>query len=655
MGRHWKVPVRGIVRRPATIGPKFWFYPDLSQFHGLGLVNNGCLAIRRADASITKTHMNLTNIGIGKRLGIGFGIVILLLVLVATIAVSRINHMSDSANSILKDRYVKVAMLNEVQDHQNNQARFLRNAIISAKDAEQMKSWLLKSDAESTANTELFNKLKPLVRSQTGLALMEATLPKRAVYAEARGKLTKLLEEGKLDEAGSYLLVDFQTPQKEYFDVVQALIIYQEDAMARDGQTMEADGVFAKSMTEGLTVLAALIAALVAVTLARSITGPIGEAVAFASKVAGGDLSSSVSNRYGDETGALLAALGHMQENLVRIVGNVQRGSEGVATASAEIAQGNNDLSARTEQQASALEQTAASMEELSSTVQQNADTARKANQLAMTASGVAIQGGEVVGQVVQTMKGINDASRKIADIIGVIDGIAFQTNILALNAAVEAARAGEQGRGFAVVASEVRSLAGRSADAAKEIKTLIGASVERVEQGTTLVDRAGATMSDLVDSIKRVTDLMAEISASSSEQAAGVSQVGEAVTQMDQVTQQNAALVEEMAAAASSLKSQASELQQTVAVFKLGSGAQAAFLPKAHVRAPAQKAAPFKGQERRLDAPAPRPAPAAAARPAPMRAAVALPKPAAAKPAAKPAPKVVASASKSDDEWETF
>jgi methyl-accepting chemotaxis protein len=241
--------------------------------------------------------------------------------------------------------------------------------------------------------------------------------------------------------------------------------------------------------------------------------------------------------------------------------------------ASAEIAQGNNDLSRRTEEQASALEETAASMEQLSATVKQNADNAKQANQLAMGASTVAVKGGEVVSQVVTTMKGINDSSKKIADIISVIDGIAFQTNILALNAAVEAARAGEQGRGFAVVASEVRSLAGRSADAAKEIKGLITASVERVEQGTALVDEAGATMTEVVTSIRRVTDIMGEISAASSEQSAGVAQVGEAITLMDQATQQNAALVEESAAAAESLKQQAQQLVQAVQVFELGDG----------------------------------------------------------------------------------
>ena len=597
--------------------------------------------------------MNIGNIKIGHRLWTGFGIVIVLLVAVATIAVSRINHINTLAASILKDRYVKVVMLNEIQDHQNNVARFLRNAIISAKDPDQLKLWLAKLEPESSANTALFGKIKPMLRSTKGQDLLEATVPKRAAYAQARGKLIKFLEDGKIDEAGAYLLANLQPFQKDYFDAVQALLCYQEEMMQKDGQNMEEDGAFAKTMTEGLTLLAALLAAAIAFFTTRSITVPIGEAVQFATKVADGDLTNTVAVKTHDETGQLLSALVHMQVNLVRTVSSVLQGSQGVATASAEIAQGNNDLSARTEQQASALEQTASSMEELSSTVQQNADTARKANQLAMNASSVAIKGGEVVGQVVQTMKGINDSSRKIADIISVIDGIAFQTNILALNAAVEAARAGEQGRGFAVVASEVRSLAGRSAEAAKEIKSLIGASVERVEQGTLLVDQAGATMTDLVGSIKRVTDLMGEISAASSEQAAGVSQVGEAVTQMDQVTQQNAALVEEMAAAASSLKSQAGELVQTVAIFKLGVGQATLTLPNTKVRAPASKAVSFRGTERRLEAPKPRPEPSAAARPVPQRA-VALPGPIA-KPALKPAAKVVASASTADADWETF
>ena len=293
------------------------------------------------------------------------------------------------------------------------------------------------------------------------------------------------------------------------------------------------------------------------------------DAAELAQNVARGDLSTPIAVQAGD-THSMMAQLLYMQQSLTRIVSRVRQNSEGVATASAEIAQGNSDLSARTEQQASALEQTAASMEELASTVRNNADAAREANQLAQNASEVATKGGGVVTQVVDTMKDINAASHRIAAIIGVIDGIAFQTNILALNAAVEAARAGEQGRGFAVVASEVRLLAGRSAEAAREIKSLISASVERVEQGTALVDQAGATMVEVVQSIQRVTEIMAGITSASNEQAQGVAQVGEAVTQMDQATQQNAALVEQMAAAAASLKSLADELVHAVSVFKL-------------------------------------------------------------------------------------
>jgi methyl-accepting chemotaxis protein len=338
----------------------------------------------------------------------------------------------------------------------------------------------------------------------------------------------------------------------------------------------------------GLGVLGAL--AGMSVMIKRSVLAQLGgdpqKAMDVMAEVASGNLATFIEVKSGDDK-SLMAQLNTMQTNLADIVGNVRQNAQGAATASAEIAQGNQDLSSRTESQASALEQTAASMEELSATVKQNADSARQANQLAQSASTVAVQGGQVVGQVVQTMKHINDSSKRIFDIISVIDGIAFQTNILALNAAVEAARAGDQGRGFAVVASEVRSLAGRSAEAAKEIKTLIGASVERVEQGSVLVDQAGVTMTEVVNSIKRVTDLMGEISAASSEQSQGVSQVGEAVIQMDQVTQQNAALVEEMAAAASSLKSQAQDLVQTVAVFKLAADSSTFSSRQAVVQAP--------------------------------------------------------------------
>ena len=341
------------------------------------------------------------------------------------------------------------------------------------------------------------------------------------------------------------------------------------------------------------TLVAVALGALLAWTVTRSIVRPVQLGRQAAERIANGDLTCPIACDSRDETGQLLQALATMQSRLAAIVGNVRNSAEGVATASVEIATGNNDLSARTEQQASALEETAASMEELGSTVRQNADNARQANQLAMSASTVAVQGGDVVAEVVDTMKGINDSSKKIADIIGVIDSIAFQTNILALNAAVEAARAGEQGRGFAVVAGEVRSLACRSAGAAREIKSLIGASVERVEQGTRLVDKAGTTMTEVVASIRRVTDIMGEISAASSEQSSGVSQVGEAITQMDQATQQNAALVEQSAAAADGLRLQAGQLVDAVAVFKLASGLHTPLEAPAQRRQAATAAAP--------------------------------------------------------------
>ena len=328
----------------------------------------------------------------------------------------------------------------------------------------------------------------------------------------------------------------------------------------------------ATRLSLGIALLATLVAvglnALLQSTVRKELGGDLATAREALAQVAQGNLTSHIPNQ-GDGT-SLMGVMQQMQESLQALVKGVRISANGIATATHEIAAGSQDLSSRTEQQASALEKTADSMEELGSTVQQNANSARQANQLAMNASAVAVQGGEVVGQVVETMKGINESSRRISDIISVIDGIAFQTNILALNAAVEAARAGEQGRGFAVVASEVRSLAGRSADAAKEIKTLINASVERVEQGTALVDKAGATMAAVVDSIRSVTGIMGQIDASSAEQALGVSEVSEAVTLMDQTTQQNAALVEQMAAAAASLNAQSNDMVQTVAVFNL-------------------------------------------------------------------------------------
>ncbi len=374
----------------------------------------------------------------------------------------------------------------------------------------------------------------------------------------------------KLNNVCRPLLVEFVAVVREYTDTIK-----DQTVEAVNGS--EAAYVSQRNTLLALSGFAVFAAAALGLFLTRRIFGALGaepaELSIAAHQIAQGDLRE-IAGAAQARQGSVLASMGVMQSQLVELIGQVRTSADSIAAGSAEIAQGNNDLSSRTEAQASALEQTAASMEELNSTVKQNAQNAGEANKLADGASKVARRGGEVVVQVVETMKGINDSSRKIADIIGVIDGIAFQTNILALNAAVEAARAGEQGRGFAVVASEVRSLAGRSADAAKEIKSLISASVERVEQGSALVDRAGATMTEVVDSINRVADIVGEISAASSEQSIGVAQVGEAVTQLDQATQQNAALVEESAAAAESMKFQAEQLVQAVAVFKTSDSA---------------------------------------------------------------------------------
>ncbi|MFD2450370.1 methyl-accepting chemotaxis protein [Ideonella paludis] len=392
-----------------------------------------------------------------------------------------------------------------------------------------------------------------------------------------------------------------------------------------------------QSSTTALLVAAAAVALvlLLARWVLRSIEQPVERCTRMARKIAGGDLTQCEQTqvRRQDAIGALETVLCEMQGQLARTVGAVRRNAEGVASASAQIASGNLDLSQRTELQAGALQQTASTMSNLGEAVRHNAEHAQQANSLALAASSVAERGGAVVGQAVETMKGINDSSRKISDIISVIDGIAFQTNILALNAAVEAARAGEQGRGFAVVAAEVRSLAGRSADAAKEIKQLITASVERVESGTTLVDQAGATMSEVVSAIKRVTDIMSEISHASAEQRAGVEEIGDAVRQMDQSTQQNAAMVEEVAAAAGSLKTQADQLVQAVSVFQLSASDP--------VRTPSLAALK------------------PAASPTPMAAVVPTsPKPVAAKPTAPkpaPAPAPAPAAAGASDDWETF
>ena len=421
---------------------------------------------------------------------------------------------------------------------------------------------------------------EPLLSTDEERKIYLAYKQSKADYAQQHASLMEIAKgvdystAETLERTGDALGLMFAGQSEASFvAVVETLGGLQKlNAQAALQADSDAQSIFQGARISVLVTMAAAVglAVFLAVAITRAVTRPAAQAASAALAIAQGELGVPITAHGKDEMGLILQALEEMRSNLSRVVTGVRTSAESVASASAQIAWGSNDLSARTEQQASALEETAASMEELGSTVRQNADNARTANQLAMNASTVAAQGGEVVAEVVETMKGINASSNKIADIISVIDGIAFQTNILALNAAVEAARAGEQGRGFAVVAGEVRSLAQRSAEAAKEIKSLITASVERVEQGSALVDKAGATMTEVVTAIRRVTDIMGEISAASSEQSAGVGQVGEAVTQMDQATQQNAALVEEMAAAAASLNTQAGELVEAVAVFKL-------------------------------------------------------------------------------------
>jgi methyl-accepting chemotaxis protein len=566
--------------------------------------------------------MNFNDMKISTRLILGFGMLALLIALMGGIALVKTNVVEADLEKLVENQIPKVVTLFEIKGEINIVARATRNLVIMSEPTELPKevAKILESRKQISLRLE---KLGADVKSDAAKAALAKVTESRGKYVAQLDKFMALAAATKMDEAKAVLLGEMRSVQRDYFAALDDMIKLQDDHMDASAKNAH-DAVASMKLMLMIAMAFALVAAvLMALWIIRAITGPINQAVGIARAVADGDLSQQFEASGNNETALLLMALKDMQTSLSSVVANVRQGSEGVATASAEIASGNHDLSARTESQASALEQTAASMEQLSATVKQNADSARQANQLAASASTVAVKGGAVVAQVVDTMKGINEASRKIADIISVIDGIAFQTNILALNAAVEAARAGEQGRGFAVVASEVRSLAGRSAEAAKEIKTLINASVERVEQGTALVDQAGSTMTEVVSSIKRVTDLMGEISAASNEQSLGVSQVGEAVTQMDQVTQQNAALVEEMAAAASGLQSQAQDLVKVVAVFNLGGNtSQHSLAPRpTAVRAPVR--------------PAPRPAPAKAISHAPAKAA--------------------ATAKGGDDEWETF
>lgn len=504
----------------------------------------------------------------------GFGLIGTLLILIVGIGLFSLSSVNNDIKDIIADKVPATQLSTETLRQVDVIAIALRNMMLNHDKIDQQKQ-IENIEAARQLIQASTDKLEKITTAKDGKALLLQVNEAGKRYANGTTELLKLITDAKEDESKIFLANNLRPILAVYKEATNRLIQFQFAAIAKKGDEAESTYIESRTLMIGLGTIAIFLATIVGLLITRNLMRALGgepkDAAEMVKAVAAGDLSIEIVVKPGDQT-SIMANLHSMQVSLSKVVSDVRIGSESVATASAEIAQGNMDLSGRTESQASALEETAASMEELMSTVKQNADNAKQANQLARSASLVASQGGEVVTQAVGTMKEISESSVKIADIISVIDGIAFQTNILALNAAVEAARAGEQGRGFAVVASEVRSLAGRSAEAAKEIKSLINTSVSCVRNGSELVDRAGVTMIEIVNSIKRVEDIMSEISASSHEQALGVTQVGEAVTQMDESTQQNAALVEEMAAAASTLKFQAAELVQTVSVFKLGS-----------------------------------------------------------------------------------
>jgi methyl-accepting chemotaxis protein-1 (serine sensor receptor) len=572
----------------------------------------------------------MNNLKISTRLLVLLAILSALLLGIGSFGIYGMTKNGDALDDVYNNNTVPIGALGELQ------YLLIRNRLeLTTAALDPTPDRIAKNTAEVESNLA---KIEKAWSTYSSTELMADEAPLAKAYSESN---KQYIQEGLLPAMAALRANNIKETQQILADKVRPLFdssrerglalfnCQVNEAKTTYGEANERRHTF-KWISISTMVIGLVFAAFFGWALSRSITAPLQRAVQISDGVAHGDLTQDIQAEGSNEIADLMRAMLAMQVNLSQVVTTVRQGSEGVATASAEIAQGNHDLSSRTESQASALEETAASMEELNATVKQNADNARQANQLAQSASTVAIQGGEVVSQVVHTMKDINDSSRKISDIISVIDGIAFQTNILALNAAVEAARAGEQGRGFAVVATEVRSLAGRSAEAAKEIKSLINASVERVEQGSALVDQAGSTMTEVVTSIRRVTDIMGEISAASSEQAAGVAQVGEAVTSLDQTTQQNAALVEEMAAAASSLNSQAGELVQAVSVFKL-TGGQTSFVN--HTRSAPVKRASVVVARRTIAPDAPKVKP--------------LPKP-------KPA-SIAAPAATGSNEWESF
>jgi methyl-accepting chemotaxis protein len=513
--------------------------------------------------------MKLDDFKIGTRLGASYTLLLILMTLLTSVGVWMLRDFSAKADEILNGALAKVRIVNDWRAATELNGMRTIITITSENAAEQQ--MLAPQIKETSARISALQKqLDTLIDDAEGKALYIGARDKRSVYTKLREEAFRAKAAGDAAQASKIANGDMTVAQKEYLASINALVEHQKATAAAHADELKAEGKTGQVVQIVLWLVAILFAIANTVFSTRSITRPLQRAMGVADAVAQGRLNSREETCSRDETGQLLAALNRMNRDLYRIVSSVRDSSAAIGTASSEIARGNEDLSARTEQQAGALEETASSMEELTSTVKQNADNARQANRLAAAASDVAVKGGDVVAEVVKTMESIHASARKITDIIGVIDGIAFQTNILALNAAVEAARAGEQGRGFAVVASEVRNLAHRSASAAKEIKALIDVSSQEVDTGAALVGKAGATMEEIVTSVSRVTAIMREIDLASAEQESGIGQINQAISQMDAMTQQNAALVEEAAAASEAMRQQAAQMEETVSVFQL-------------------------------------------------------------------------------------
>ncbi|MFD2365335.1 methyl-accepting chemotaxis protein [Pseudoduganella sp. GCM10020061] len=517
----------------------------------------------------SQTAFQLHNFKIRTRLGVSYGLVLTLMSALIVVALTLFASIETSTVKLVEKDWAKADAASTINARTRDQARRNMELFLAPDQAYRAK---VHEHIESNKKiiTEAIETLDSLLYLPEGKAIMATIKAERVRYVASFTQVGQLIEDGNVEEARRTMMEETLPILDRLQLAVNNMTDLQKRLATQSADHVKAEVAFGSRLMIALGIGALLVAVIFAYVIARSITRPINRAVGVAKTVAAGDLTCVIDSTATDETGQLLRALKDMNDSLAVVVSEVRSGTDLVSTASAQIAAGTLDLSARTEEQASSLEETAASMEELTATVRQNADNALQANQLASSASQVAVRGGAVMAEVVQTMDSINESSKKIADIISVIDGIAFQTNILALNAAVEAARAGEQGRGFAVVASEVRMLAQRSAAAAKEIKSLIGASVDKVDAGCRLVEQAGSTMDEIVVSVRRVTDIMGEIAGASDEQTAGIGQINQAICQMDQVTQQNAALVEESASAAASLEAKAASLARTVAVFKV-------------------------------------------------------------------------------------